>query len=147
KHPGNPAAIHVHTVIEERRCRDVAGMPWLLVRMLALSQRKATFNSRAMLLRQIANECLSSISMGGVPRSCAERALEQIAWQMQWSRRPVLGGGPLYEILAAVRANREFRLSDLKDNLVRSGVLATAGGDGNPFSYENLQRYYPAKHF
>ena len=71
KHLGNSAALHVHTVIEERRCRDVAGMPWLLGRMLALSQRKATFNSRAMLLRQIANECLSSSSLGGVPRSCA----------------------------------------------------------------------------
>jgi CHAT domain/PBS lyase HEAT-like repeat len=146
KHLGTPAAQDLRTMFEQRRCRDLAGMPWLLERMLALSQRKAAFGSRATLLRQIAGECLSSISMGGVPRSCAERALEQIAWQMQWSRRPILGGGPLYEILAAVRANREFRLGDLKDNLVRSGVLATAGEDGIRFRYESLQAYYAAKY-
>ena len=121
-------------------------MPWLLERMLALSERKATFDSRAMLLRQIASECLNSISMGGVPRSCAERALEQIAWRMQWGRRSILGGGPLYEILAAVRDNREFRLGDLKDNLVRSGILATAGEDGIRFRYESLQAYYAARY-
>ena len=121
-------------------------MPWLLERMLALSQRKATFDSRATLLRQIASECLSSISMGGVPRSCAERALERIAWRMQWGRRSILGGESLYEILAAVRDNREFRLGDLKDNLVRSGLLATAGEDGIRFRYESLQAYYAARH-
>ena len=146
KRLGTPAASDLHTVIEQRRCRDLAGMPWLLERMLALSERKATFDSRATLLRQIANECLSSISMGGVPRSCAERALEQIAWRMQWGRRSILGGGSLYEILAAVRDNREFRLGDLKDNLVRSGVLATAGEDGIRFRYESLQAYYAARY-
>ena len=139
KQLGNPEAIHVLAVIEERRCRDVAGTPWLLERMLALSQRKATFDSRAVLLRQIASECLSSISLGGVPSSCVERALEQIAWRMQWGRRSILSGGPLYEILAAVRDNREFRLGDLKDSLVRSGILATAGEDGIRFRYESLQ--------
>jgi CHAT domain len=146
KQLGNPEAIHVHAVIEERRCRDLAGMPWLLERMLFLSQSKATFNSRAMLLRQIASECLNSISTGGVPRWCAERALEQIAWRMQWGRRSILGGGPLYEILAAVRDNREFRLGDLKDSLVRSGILATAGEDGIRFRYESLQAYYAARY-
>ena len=146
KHLGTPAAQELRTVFEQRRCRDLASMPWLLERMLALRQRKVAFDSRATLLRQIASECLSSIAMGGVPRSCAERALEQIAWQMQWSRRPILGGGPLYEILAAVRANREFRLGDLKDNLVRSGVLATVGEDGIRFRYESLQAYYAAKY-
>ena len=84
--------------------------------------------------------------MGGVPRSCVERALEQIAWRMQWGRRSILGGGPLYEILAAVRDNREFRLGDLKDNLVRSGILATAGEDGIRFRYESLQAYYAARY-
>ena len=146
KRLGTPEASELRTMIEQRRCRDVAGMPWLLERMLALSQRKATFDSRATLLRQIASECLSSISMGGVPRSCVERALEQIAWRMQWGRRSILGGEPLYEILAAVRDNREFRLGDLKDNLVRSGLLATAGEDGIRFRYESLQAYYAARY-
>jgi hypothetical protein len=146
KRLGTPAASDLYTVIEQRRCRDLAGMPWLLERMLALSERKATFDSRAMLLRQIASECLSSISLGGVPRSCAERALEQIAWRMQWGRRSILGGGPLYEILTAARENREFRLGDLKENLVRCGVLATAGEDGIRFRYESLQAYYAARY-
>jgi CHAT domain-containing protein len=146
KQLGNPEAIRVHAVIEKRRCRDLAGMPWLLERMLFLSERKATIDSRAELLRQIASECLNSISMGGVPRSCVERALEQIAWRMQWGRRSILGGGPLYEILAAVRDNREFRLGDLKDSLVRSGILATAGEDGIRFRYESLQAYYAARY-
>ena len=84
--------------------------------------------------------------MGGVPRSCAERALERIAWRMQWGRRSILGGESLYEILAAVRDNREFRLGDLKDNLVRSGLLATAGEDGIRFRYESLQAYYAARY-
>ena len=146
KRLATPEASALHTVIEQRRCRDIAGMPWLLERMLALSQRKATFDSRATLLRQIASECLSSISMGGVPRSCAERALERIAWRMQWGRRSILDGESLYQILAAVRDNREFRLGDLKDNLVRSGLLATAGEDSIRFRYESLQAYYAARY-
>jgi len=146
KQLGNPEAIRLHAVIEERRCRDLAGMPWLLERMLFLSERKATFDSRAMLLRQIASECLSLISMGGVPRSSLERALEQIAWRMQWGRQSILGGGPLYEILAEVRGNREFRLGDLKENLVRCGILATASEDGIRFRYESLQAYYAARY-
>jgi PBS lyase HEAT-like repeat len=81
-----------------------------------------------------------------VPRSSLERALEQIAWRMQWGRRSILGGAPLYEILAAVRDNREFRLGDLKDSLVRSGILATAGEDGIRFRYESLQAYYAARY-
>ena len=58
----------------------------------------------------------------------------------------ILGGGPFYEILAAVRDNREFRLGDLKDSLVRSGILATAGEDGIRFRYESLQAYYAARY-
>jgi len=100
---GTTAASDLHAVVERRRCQDVTGMPWLLERMLALSQRKVTFDSSTTLLRQIAGECLSSISMGGVPRACAERALEQIGWRMQWGRRTILGGDALYQILAAAR--------------------------------------------
>jgi hypothetical protein len=84
--------------------------------------------------------------MGGVPRSSLEQALERIAWRMQWGRRSILGGAPLYEILAAVRDNREFRLGDLKDSLVRSGILATAGEDSIRFRYESLQAYYAARY-
>jgi CHAT domain-containing protein len=146
KRLGTTAASDLHAVVERRRCQDVTGMPWLLERMLALSQRKVTFDSSTTLLRQIAGECLSSISMGGVPRSCAERALEQIGWRMQWGRRTILGGDALYQILAAARDTREFRLGDLKDSLVRSGMLATVGEDGVRFRYESLQAYYAAKY-
>ena len=114
--------------------------------MIALSQRKVSFDSRATLLRQIANECLSSIPMGGVPRFCAERVLEQVGWQMQWGRQSTLGGADLYRILADVRGNREFRLGDLKDLLIRSGILASSGEDAVRFRYQSLQAYYAARY-
>jgi HEAT repeat protein len=146
KRLNTPAANQLHDVIEQRRCRDIAGTPWLLQRMIELSQRKVTFDSRATLLRQIANECLGSITMGGVPRFCAERALEQVGWLMQSGRQSILGGADLYRILADVRGNREFRLGDLKDLLIRSGILAPAGEDAVRFRYQSLQAFYAARY-
>ena len=146
KRLNTPAATQLHEVIEQRRCRDIAGTPWLLERMIALSQRKVSFDSRATLLRQIANECLTSIPMGGVPRFYAERVLDQVGWQMQWGRQSILGGADLYRILADVRGNREFRLGDLKDLLIRSGILASSGEDAVRFRYQSLQAYYAARY-
>jgi len=146
KRLNTPAANQLREVIEQRRCRDIAGTPWLLERMIALSQRKVSFDSRATLLRQIANECLTSVPMGGVPRFCAERGLEQVGWQMQWGRTSMLGGADLYRVLADARGNREFRLGDLKDLLIRSGVLAAAGEDAVRFRYQSLQAYYAARY-
>ncbi len=143
---GTPESDHLCEVVEQRQCRDVAGTPWLLERMISLSQRKVTFDSRATLLRQIANECLTSIPLGGVPRQCAERALEQIAWRLQCGRETTLGGSDLFDILARARGNREFRLSELQDILVRSGVMATSGEDAVRFRYQSLQAYYAAQH-
>jgi hypothetical protein len=146
KRLGTSASDSLHAVFAQGRCRDVACAPWLLERMLALSQRQVTFDSRATLLRQIANESLSSTSLSGVPRSCAERALERIAWQMQWRRQSVLDSADLYEILTAVRGTREFRLRDLNDILTHSGILAPAGEDAVRFRYESLQAYYAASY-
>ena len=143
---GTPESDHLCEVVEQRQCRDVAGTPWLLERMISLSQRKVTFDSRATLLRQIANECLNSVPMGGVPRQCAERALEQIAWRLQCGRETTLGGSELFDMLARVRGNREFRLIELQDLLVRTGVMAMSGEDAVRFRYQSMQAYYAARH-
>ena len=111
-------------VVERRQCRDIAGTPWLLERMISLTERRVTFDSRATLLGRIASECLTSTPAAGIPRQSAERALEQIAWAMQSARTLSLSGGDLYEILARARGNREFRLSELLNYLLQSGVLA-----------------------
>jgi hypothetical protein len=143
---GPPDREQLRHVIELRQCRDIAGVPWLLERMISLDQRKVTFDSRATLLSRIANECLASVPTAGIPRQCAERALEQIAWHMQANREPALGGGELYDILSRARGNREFRLIELQELLVRSGVLAAAGEDAVRFRYQSLLAYYAARH-
>ena len=132
-------------VVERRQCRDIAGTPWLLERMISLTERRVTFDSRATLLSRIATECLSSTPAAGIPRQSAERALEQIAWTMQSARTPSLGGGDLYEILARARGNREFRLADLLNYLLQSGIMAVAGEDAVRFRYQSLQAYYAAR--
>jgi hypothetical protein len=146
KQLGTPAAERLREVVELRQCRDIAGAPWLLERMISLSQRKVEFDSRATLLGKIANECLASTPTAGIPRQCAERALEQMAWRIQWNREPTLGGSDLFDILARARGNREFRLAELLELLVRSGVLAIAGEDAVRFRYQSLQAYYAAQH-
>jgi hypothetical protein len=146
KQMDKPEAQQLCEVIELRQCRDIAGVPWLLDRMIALARRKVTFDSRATLLSRIAGECLTSVSSAGIPRQCAERALEHIAWHMLSNRETALGGAELYEVLSRARGNREFRLIDLQELLIRSGVLATAGEDAVRIRYQSLMAYYAAQH-
>jgi hypothetical protein len=133
-------------VVERRQCRDIAGTPWLLERMVSLTARRVTFDSRATLLGRIASECFTTTPSAGIPRQSAERALEQIAWTMQSARTPALGGGELYDILSRARGNREFRMADLLNYLIQSSVLALAGEDAVRFRYQSLQAYYAARH-
>ena len=132
-------------VLEGRQLTDLAAAPWILTQLRALATRGRFPVNRADALRLIAGSALVSFDTRRAPRSCAEQALERIAWRLQIDRRRALDSEALLSILAEVRDRRDFRFDDLSGGLVGCQILASSGEDGVRFTYRAVQAYFAAR--
>jgi hypothetical protein len=133
-------------VIEQRQLTDLAATPWVLGSLRALASRGRLPTNRADALSLIASSQLVAFDTQKAPRSCAEQALEQIAWRLQFDRARALDSDTLLAIIAEVRNRRDFRFVDLYGELIRRTVLAPSGEDGVRFTYPAVQAYYAARY-
>ena len=133
-------------VIEERQLAGIASAPWILGKLRGLASRERFPMNRADALRLIASTYLADFDTRKAPRSCAELALEQMAWHLQLGRGRSLDSDSLVTILGSVRDCRDFRLGDLADALQDCEILARAGEDSVRFGFAALQSYYAARY-
>jgi hypothetical protein len=133
-------------MIEERHLAGLASAPWILAKLRGLASRGRFPLNRADALRLIASTYLANFDSRRAPRSCAELALEQIAWRLQFDRVTYIDNDDLVAILENVRDRRDFRLSDLAEALTDCDILARAGEEGVRFGFKALQAYFAARY-
>jgi hypothetical protein len=132
--------------IEERQLSDLASAPWVLARLREFAHLGRFAVSRADAVGLIASSHLMRFDSRRAPRSCAEQALERIAWRIQTERRRSLDNDSLISVLSEVRDRRDFRLGDLLDELFRCQVLAPSGEEAVRFGYAAIQAYFAARY-
>ncbi|MFN0166431.1 MAG: CHAT domain-containing protein [Bryobacteraceae bacterium] len=145
---GHPSktAVKLCETIENKRYDDLAGVPWLLTKMLNLAEREQNIDSRARVLDCVAADNLRGLNTLVISRASAEAALDRLAWEMQRGRNPSLGAEAVYAVFAAVRGTQDFRLTDLRDALTRECLmLAPCVGGGVRFVYPSMQAYFAAR--
>ena len=129
------------------RLFDLAGVPWLLGRMIATSRQGTRITSRADILERFVREALARLEGSAGARSRAEQVLSRMAWQMQATRQLSLPDAEVYRILSDVRGNRDFQLQQFLEELLKqSGLLVWSGNEGVRFAYPGLQWHYCAKY-
>jgi hypothetical protein len=96
--------------LRETALFDLAGVPWLLNRMIENSRQGVTITCRTAMLERFVRDGLAVLGGPAGARSRAEEALTKIAWTLQSSRRASLPAAETYRILADVRGHRDFPL-------------------------------------
>jgi hypothetical protein len=139
-------ATELANIIEACQLDDLASAPWIFARLRQFAQLSRFPTNRADALNLIASSYLLRFDTQRAPRGCAEEVLERIAWQIQSTRRHRLPYSELNTILAEVRGSHEYRLSELRDELIRCNILATSGEEDVRLSYKALQAYYVARY-
>lgn len=133
--------------LQSTRLFDLAGIPWLLGRLIDNAKQNTQIESRADIFERIVREGLARLEGSAGVRSRAEQVLGRMAWRMQSAYQTNLTDADVYAIMAEVRGNRDFQLQQFLDEILRkSGLLVWSGADGVSFAYPWLQRYYCAKH-
>ena len=137
----------LETDLQSTRLFDVAGVPWLLGRMMDDARQNTKISSRAEVLGRFSREALARLEGSGGARNRAEQVLSRLAWRMQATRQVSLPDGEVYRILAEVRGNRDFQLQEFLEGILKeSGLLVWTGTEGVSFAYRGLQWHYCARY-
>jgi len=137
----------LETDLQSTRLFDLAGVPWLLGRLMDTARQNTKIRSRADVVGRFSREALARLEGSGGARNRAEQALMRLAWRMQSTRQFSLRDAEVYRILAEVRGNRDFQLQQFLEGLLKeSGLLVWSGTEGVSFAYRGLQSYYCAKY-
>lgn len=133
--------------LKSTRLFDLAGVPWLLGRLMDSARQNTKIRSRADILGRFSREALARLQGSGGARNRAEQVLSRMAWRMQATRQVSLSDAEVYRVLAEVRGNRDFQLQQFLDGILKdSGLLVWSGTEGVSFAYRGLQWHYCAKY-
>ncbi|MDM0112263.1 CHAT domain-containing protein [Variovorax sp. J22R133] len=133
--------------LQSTRLFDLAGVPWLLGRLMDSARQNTKIKSRADILGRFVREALARLEGAGGARNRAEQGLSRMAWRMQATRQVSLSDAEVYKILAEVRGNRDFQLQQFLEGILKeSGLLVWSGTEGVSFAYRGLQWHYCAKY-
>jgi hypothetical protein len=146
KEPKNePFGSRLYDALGRRQLFDLASFPWLLVGMLEQARRDRYPNSRAVVLEDLVEDAIAKIPTEHGMRSRARPTLYALGWAMQSARERTLEIRDAFEIMDAVRANREYSLEELVDALVDADLIVRVGEDSIRFYYPAYQAYCAAR--
>jgi HEAT repeat protein len=140
-----PYGSRLYEALGRKQLFDLASIPWLLASMLEQARQGLYPNSRAVVLDNLVEDAIAEIPTERGMRSRARPTLYALAWAMQSGRKRVLGAKETFEIMSAVRANREYSLEDLVDALVGADLIVRVGEDSIRFYYPAYQAYCAAR--
>jgi HEAT repeat protein len=141
----DPFGSRLYEALGRKQLFDLASIPWLLASMLEQARQGLYPKSRAVVLENLVEDAIAEIPTERGMRSRARPTLFALAWAMQSGRKRVLGAKETFEIMSAVRANREYSLEDLVDALVDADLLVRVGEDSIRFYYPAYQTYCAAR--
>jgi hypothetical protein len=159
--PGaNPAMAHagagLFSRLKENGLFDLTEIPWLLGEMLNHELRGVSQTSRSAILKRITDERICRAEGAVGTRQRVEEALFRIAWEIQTNhltpgsqrrRHPGLYGPELFGLLSELRGNRDFSLSDFRNQLIsRCKILTAIEQDGVRFAYPGFRAYCCARY-
>jgi hypothetical protein len=139
-----PAGEELRAALRDRRLFDLAGLPWLVVHMLARTRLGEPPRSRRAVLAGFVEGALASLPSRRGIRGRALESLRLLALELQLGRQRVLSLERTLEILDRVRGKREYRLLEMLDALTEARMLMRIGQDQLQFSYAPLQAYCSA---
>jgi len=130
--------------IDARGLGDLASAPWLLSQMRDLARFGHLMESRAAVMKLVAENFLSGFGRRGIPRRSAAEALCGLAWAIQAKRSRAISDGQMWKILDEARGSRDFRISELRDALIDANLLFQAGEEAATLSYGAIRSYFAA---
>ncbi len=127
--------------------RDLAGVPWILSRILQMSSMsKTNLRSRFRVLERILADQLDSISIAPGCGLLARNMMENIAWHLHSRSARNLQLGETYSFLNQTRGNRDFSLDQFRRSMIDSRLLAESGPEGVRFAYNAAHAFFTACH-
>jgi hypothetical protein len=146
KEPRNePYGSRLYDALSRRQLLDLASFPRLLVGMLEQARQGRYPTSRAVVLENLVEDAIAEIPTEHGMRSRTRPTLYALAWAMQSAHRTSLEARDAFEIMDAVRANREYSLEELVDALVHTDLMVRVGEDSIRFRYPLYQSYCAAR--
>lgn len=123
--------------------RDLAGVPWLLSRILDLvALGSQDLRSRFRLLDRIVRERLGLVNSVPGGRLLAGAALQQMAWSLHSRGAHHLLLSETYSLLGSVRGLRDFPLDQFRRDLLACRLLVVAAPEGLRFAYGAAHSYF-----
>ncbi|MGE5155495.1 MAG: CHAT domain-containing protein [Bdellovibrio bacteriovorus] len=138
---GDPAGEELGEALRQHRLFDLAGIAWLLFRMLEDTRAGRPPRSRTAVLAGYLDSALGSLPSRGGIRGRARESLRALAQELQFRRCRSLPLERALEVLDPVRHRREYGLLEMLDTLVEARLLTRVGQDRIQFPYPGLQAY------
>jgi len=132
--------------LRETSLFDLAGIPWLLSRMIEHHRQGVEIRSRTGVLERFAREGLATVGGPTGTRARVEDALMRLGWRLQSTRQNSLPAPETYQILGDVRGHRDFPLEGFLEQILESRLLVKTGDEDVRFAYPGLQSYYCARY-
>ncbi|HYI95406.1 MAG TPA: CHAT domain-containing protein, partial [Bryobacteraceae bacterium] len=124
---------------------DLAEVPWLLSEMIDQADRGVLGNTRAEILKRVADERITQVTGPVGLRTRVEDVLCKLAWDMYSGRTTNLAGTDVFELLMRMRGNRDYSLVDFRSQLIHPCRIMTPGDeDGLRFAYPGFRSYFCA---
>ncbi|MBN1877340.1 MAG: CHAT domain-containing protein [Anaerolineae bacterium] len=131
--------------LERAQLLDLAGMPWLLFKMLAQKQQGDPPRSHTQVLRKLVEDTIADIASDQGMRAHAAQVLYTLAWRMQSTFRTTLPIDEAFEIFAEVRGKRGYSLEAFFQELEQHELLTAVGDEGVSFGRPHIQAYCTAR--
>ena len=123
--------------------RDLAGVPWLLSKLLSTPDPQQ-LRSRFRVLARIVQDMVAHVAGFPGGSTLARIALMEKAWLLHSKPASSLTVNETYTLLGTVRGTRDFPLDTFRSNLIECGLVARSGPDGIRFAYSASHSYFTA---
>ena len=123
--------------------RDLAGVPWLLSKLLSTPDPQQ-LRSRFRVLARIVQDMVAHVAGFPGGSTLARIALMEKAWLLHSKPASSLSMKETYTLLGTVRGTRDFPLDTFRSNLIECGLVARSGPDGIRFAYSASHSYFTA---
>lgn len=128
-------------VLEAHQLFDLAGIPWLLFKMLGQAAQGLYPRSRSEVLSNLLDDATTEIPTSQGLRSRTARTLAALAWRMHQRRARDWPIEATLETIAEKRGRREYGLEELLEHLVECGLLSRVGDESIRFAYPAIQSF------
>lgn len=130
---------------------DLAATPSVLVKLIrdfeqmSSHRAKQIHCSRSATMERLLHDNIVQIPSDQGMRAHAESFILQLAWSMQWARKPTWSVNKAFDLMHTIRGKRGYRLEDFYSALQEAHLLTNMGHEQLSFSQTQMQAYCSAR--